>query len=211
MNALRTLLLLCLLAFGLPGWADVQVKGLFTGAALIVVDGEQKLVKVGQEWKGVKLLDADSRQAVAEIDGEKMTLTVSSRIHTNFEDPAERTVRIRKNARDQYITTAEINGRRTPVLVDTGANIIAMNSADAQSLGVKLPDVPNGRVATASGVVDGYTVFLDTVDVGGITVRNVQASVLEGGFPQTILLGMSYLRHVKMEENEGILLLTNKY
>jgi aspartyl protease family protein len=211
MKRICAALLLCLLAVSSPGWADVEVKGLFKGAALISVDGQQKLLKVGQAWQGVTLLEANSRQAVAEIDGERVTLTVSSRIHTNFEDPDSRIVRIRRNAQQQYITSADINGRRTTVLVDTGANIVAMNMTDANQLGVDLPDQPNGRVATASGVVAGYTVFLDSVDVGGIKIRNVQASVLDGGFPEKILLGMSYLRHVKMEEDNGVLLLTGKY
>jgi hypothetical protein len=35
--------------------------------------------------------------------------------------------------------------------------------------------------------------------------------VLDGAFPQKILLGMSYLRHVKMEESDGVLMLTSKY
>ena len=211
MKALYTALLLCLLAAASAVQADVEVKGLFKGAALLSVNGQQKLLKVGQEWQGVTLLEADSKQAVAEIEGERMTLTVSSRIHTNFEDPSSRTIRIRRNAQNQYITTADINGRRNTVLVDTGANIIAMNMIHARQIGVELPDQPNGQVATASGVVAGYTVFLDSVDVGGIKVRNVQASVLDGAFPQKILLGMSYLRHVKMEESDGVLMLTSKY
>ncbi len=211
MHILRSTLLLCLLVASPLGLVDVEVKGLFKGAALISVNGQQKLLKVGQEFQGVTLLEANSREAVAEIDGERMTLTVSSRIHTNFKDPTSRTVRIRRNAQQQYITTADINGRRTTVLVDTGANIVAMNMGDAKLLGVDLPDQPNGRVATASGVVAGYTVFLESVDVGGIKIRNVQASVLDGAFPEEILLGMSYLRHVKMEEDNGVLMLTGKY
>jgi aspartyl protease family protein len=211
MKSLQQALLLCLLALTPPALADVEVKGLFKNAALLAIDGEQKLVKAGQTWKGVTVVEANSREVIVSLGGERQTLTVSSRIHTNFEDPATRTVRIPKNANAQYITNAEINGRRSPVLVDTGANIIAMNMIDAARLGVSLPDQPNGRVATASGMVAGYTVFLDSVDVGGIKVHNVQATVLSGNFPQTILLGMSYLRHVKMEESDGILLLTSKY
>ena len=30
-------------------------------------------------------------------------------------------------------------------------------------------------------------------------VDNVEATVVEGNFPSTVLLGMTYLRHVKME------------
>jgi aspartyl protease family protein len=53
-----------------------------------------------------------------------------------------------------------------------------------------------------------YSVTLQSVSVGGIQVDNVPATVLEGVFPGTVLLGMSYLRHVKLQEHNGILSLT---
>jgi aspartyl protease family protein len=202
------------LAFLLPAGtvlADVQVLGLFRGAALLKVDGEQKLVKTGQSWKNVTLLEANSREAVAEIDGERMTLNMSTHITSNYEVPATREVRIRKNNARQYITNAEINGHRLPVLVDTGANIIAMNSETARAMGIDYESGARGQVGTASGVVSAYSVTLTSVDVGGIEVRNVQASVLAGRFPETVLLGMSYLQHVQLTERDGILSLTSKY
>ena len=47
--------------------------------------------------------------------------------------------------------------------------------------------------------------------MGGITAHNVQAAVIEGDYPIDVLLGMSYLRHVRMRENAGVLLLERKY
>ncbi|MEP5764888.1 MAG: retropepsin-like aspartic protease [Halieaceae bacterium] len=204
-------LLAFLLAFSPLSLADIKVLGLFKGAALIEVDGQQKLVKVGQKWKGVAILEANSKQAVADVNGERMTLKVSSHIGSSYQKPANTTVRIPKNANRQYITNAQINGRGTQVLVDTGANIVALNSLTARALGIDFDDAPQSQVATASGIVPAYTVMLDKVDVGGITVRRVQASIVTGSFPETVLLGMSYLQHVKMTEQDGILLLTNKY
>lgn len=205
------LFLALLLISPLSQATDIRVLGLFKGAALIEVDGQQKLVKVGQQWKGVALLKASSKEALADVNGERMTLKVSSHITSNYTKPKNTTVRIPKNEMRQYITTAEINGRRTSVLVDTGANIIAMNSGTARALGVKYEEGRPSQVATASGVVSAYSIMLDSVDVGGIKVNRVQASVISGGFPETVLLGMSYLQHVKMTEQDGILLLTNKY
>ncbi len=53
--------------------------------------------------------------------------------------------------------------------------------------------------------------MLESVDVGGIHVPHVQASVIEGAFPEMVLLGVSYLQHVDMQEKDGILSLTAKY
>ncbi|NND44879.1 MAG: TIGR02281 family clan AA aspartic protease, partial [Xanthomonadales bacterium] len=51
-------------------------------------------------------------------------------------------------------------------------------------------------------------VVLDELVIGGITAHNVEAAVIEGSFPQTPLLGMSFLRQVSMEESAGVLTLT---
>jgi aspartyl protease family protein len=64
---------------------------------------------------------------------------------------------------------------------------------------------------TASEKVNGWQVRLRSVDVGGLRVDGVEAVVIDGDFPATILLGMSYLKHVKIKENQGIMTLYRAY
>ena len=138
-------------------------------------------------------------------------LGISRRIGSNFEQPKEQVVTIQRDAKLQYQTNATINGRSIQVLVDTGANVVAMSSAHAQTLGLDYSAGIPSRVETASGMVDAHLVNLASVSVGGIQVRNVRATVVEGNFPMTILLGMTYLEHVKMEENNGVLSLSRAW
>ena len=86
-----------------------------------------------------------------------------------------------------------------------------MSSTDAEGLGVDYLSGQPGSVQTAQGVADSYFVILDEVTVGSITAYNVQATVIQGGFPVDILLGMSYLRQVSMQENNGVLTLIAKH
>lgn len=194
-----------------PAGADVEVLGLFTNAALLRIDGEQKLVKTGQVWRNVAVLKADSRKALLDINGVRQTLTVSQRISTNYVKPVHSEVLIPTNDQRQYITNANINGRTTRVLVDTGANIVALNMTTARSLGIDFERGIPGRVSTAGGNVKAWRVMLDSVDVGGIRVNHVEASVVAGTHPETVLLGMSYLQHVKMSERDGLLVLSRKF
>lgn len=191
---------------------DMEVVGLFKNAAVLNISGNERLLKVGQlSPEGVLLVSADSKEAVIEISGKKMHLTLSSRISAEFKTPASVTVSIMLNSAGQYRTTGSINGRPVSFLVDTGATIVAINSITAKSLGI---DSSKGRVlraTTASGVVESVEVFLDIVKVGGIKIRNVQAAVIPGSFPQDILLGMSFLRNVKIRENAGTMQLITKY
>ena len=190
---------------------SIEVEALFTNAAVLRIDGESKMLKVGQTFRGVTLVTAVSSKATIEVDGQTRELGVSRRIGTRYENNEPRVVTIPRDARMQYQTTAVVNGRSVAVLVDTGANVVALNSAQARALGLDYSTGTPARVETASGMASAWQVTLESVDVGGIRVDNVEATVVEGDFPSTILLGMTYLRHVKMEETDGVLSLSRSW
>ena len=190
---------------------SVEVQGLFKGAAVLKVDGQSKMIRVGQSLGGVTLLKANSESATVEFDGERHILGMSQRISSNYQVPNSQVVLIQRDEMLQCNTKASINGRSMRVLVDTGANIVAMNAAHARAIGLDPKVGEPSRVETASGVVEARIVMLRSVDIGGIRVENVRASVMEGGYPATILLGMSYLRHVEIHENGGVLSLSKAY
>jgi aspartyl protease family protein len=169
------------------------------------------MIRVGDTFQGVTLLAAYSRTATLVYEGEEMVLGISRRIGANYQEPVEDKVTIQRNELLQYMTTAQINGRSVEVLVDTGANVVAMNTDHARKLGVDLKSGKPASVETAGGVVKARFVVLRSVNLGGIKVNNVQASVIEGEFPGTILLGMTYLQHVDIQEENGVLSLTRNW
>jgi aspartyl protease family protein len=189
----------------------IEVEALFTDAAVITVDGQRKMIRVGDTFQGVTLLAAYSRTATLVYEGEEMVLGISRRIGANYQEPVEDKVTIQRNELLQYMTTAQINGRSVEVLVDTGANVVAMNTDHARKLGVDLKSGKPASVETAGGVVKARFVVLRSVNLGGIKVNNVQASVIDGEFPGTILLGMTYLQHVDIQEENGVLSLTRNW
>jgi len=191
---------------------DIEVVGLFANAVMLKVDGEQKLLKKGEtSAEGIYLEQADSRGATIEYQGRRQILGLSERISSSFEEAALRTVSVQMNNRGQYLTAGSINGRPVRFLVDTGANMIALNSVMARGLGLDVASGKKMRANTAGGTIDSTEVLLATVIVGGIKVTNVQAAVLEGEFPTEILLGMSFLRNVKIEKNAGLMTLTSQF
>jgi len=206
------LLLGLLLAVGMPALATtLVVEALLPNTAVITIDGARKTLKAGQSHAGVTLVSADAKAAVVEVNGVRQTLGLHQRITGAYREPSSRRVDIPRNARMQYRTTATINGRSTQVLVDTGANVVAMNANHAAALGVDFRAGQPSRLETASNVIDAWTVTLQSIDVGGIRVDNVRATVTEGSFPSTILLGMTYLEHVEMRESNGVLSLSRAW
>ena len=187
---------------------SIEVEALMTDAAVLKIDGERKMLKAGQSYKGVTLVSAYSRTATLEVDGKQQVVGLSRRIGADFQEPNEQVVSIRRDERLQYNTTILINGRTMPALVDTGANLVALSSKHAQALSIDYKTGFQSQVETASGMVGAWLITLRSVSVGGIRVENVQATVVDGSFPTTILLGMSYLKHVEMKENNGVLSLS---
>ena len=210
-RTLATLILALTFLLSAQGRADVGVLGLFKDAAYLKVNGQERLVKVGTSFAGVQLLEANSKQARIVFEGREQTVTMSQRISASYQEPERRKVLIRTNEHRQYISTAQINGRTTKVLVDTGANVVALNSATAEGLGLDYRSNDPHLITTAAGEVQAYPIKLDSVVMGGIRVNHVQAMVLDGAHPGTVLLGMSYLQHVEMSEKGGILMLLQKY
>jgi aspartyl protease family protein len=205
------LLLLIALGAAAPVLAEeVVVLGLFKNAAFLEVDGAGKLVRVGENYRGVDLLSADSRVARLRVSGRDYDVGVSQRISAVYTEQEEQRVLIPRNQNLQYLTSLSVNGRSAQGLVDTGANVMAMSARQAEALGIEYLAAPPQTMSTASGTVRAYRVRLDSVEVGGIRVRNVVASVLEGSHPQQILIGMSFLEHVEISERAGILMLVKK-
>jgi len=191
----------------------VVVEGLFDKAAVLNVDGKRRMVRAGKSTpEGVKLISANSRQAIVEINGQLATLLLHQSIGGGYAKREKKEVSISKDALGQYRMQGSINGQLIDFLVDTGASVIAMNSSHAAKLGIDFRvEGEKSYAETASGVVNTYEVTLRDVEVGGLHVPNVRAMVIVGSHPSNVLLGMTYLSAVKIVENEGLMVLQQKY
>lgn len=190
---------------------ELFVEALLPGRAVVMIDGQRHTLRVGERVGEVELLEADGNSGLFSLAGKTERLTVSRRIQTQFTTPERREVRVARDAANQYRMQADINGLRTEVMVDTGANTVAMNSRAARRLGVELLSEQPIQLETAGGMINAWRAKIDRIDVGGIVVQNVEAVVTEGDFPATILLGMTYLRHVELSERNGVLLMTREW
>lgn len=122
-----------------------------------------------------------------------------------------RGVELRADQRGHFTTRADINGRPVDVLVDTGATLVALSYEDAERAGVFVTprDFKYG-VNTANGVARVARVRLDSVAIGEIRVRDVDAVVSERGAMHGTLLGMSFLGKVgKVQMANGRLMLSD--
>jgi aspartyl protease family protein len=209
------LLVLCLssVATFVQAADDVRVVGLFSDRVVLLVDGQQRLLKVGQTSpEGVTLISATSEKATLLVNGKEVVMRMDGRVSARKRAPEVDEVQVWRNPTGMYTTVGSINGLLVTFLVDTGASAVAMNAREARRLGIDYRVV--GResgVTTASGDERAWAVTLDTVKVGDLELRNVAAMVLEGGYPVTTLLGMSYLGQLEINNDGRLMTLRKKY
>jgi aspartyl protease family protein len=193
--------------------ADVNVVGLFSGKALVEIDrAAPKLMNAGQSVGAVKLLSADSAQAVFQIDGKRVVLRMGQSVSGGAPKAGARgSITLMADGAGHFVTDGSINGAPARFLVDTGATTVAMSSTDAQRMGIRYLQGRPTVVGTANGTARAFHLKLDSVKVGEITLYQVDANVVEGNSPNIVLLGMSFLNRMQMKREGSTMVLTQQY
>ncbi len=119
-----------------------------------------------------------------------------------------RTVTLHGDRRGHFEVTAQIDGRRVDLIVDSGASKVVLRESAAARLGIfPKPSDYVGRSQTANGVAKFAPVRLSRIEINGIAVRDVDAAVMPDNALQVNLLGMTFLSRVKWTHDRGRLIL----
>jgi len=99
-----------------------------------------------------------------------------------------------------FYADAMVNGAQVHFLIDTGASMVALTSADAQRAGIALP---TERVTArgAGGTIEVAPIVIERIAIGPLEARNVAGAVARE-LPVS-LLGQSFLEQVGRVEISG--------
>lgn len=100
-----------------------------------------------------------------------------------------------RNRFDHYVTSGKINHRKVTFLLDTGATDVVIPEHLAEKLKLER-GVPKNAI-TANGIITVYNTTIGKLEVGSITLQQVEASINPGMSGDEILLGMSALRNIE--------------
>lgn len=210
-----SLMLIFAAASPAPVLADTQINvvGLFSNKAVVIINGgKPKTLGVGQTSDGVKLLGADSKAATFQVEGKSRRLEMGQAASIGGVDAnSSPSVTLYANAQGHFLSECFINGMPLRFLLDTGATSVALNSGDAKYAKIDYKRGEPILVSTASGVVTAYRVTIGSLKIGGITLNQVEGTILEGGSPSVVLLGMSALKRLDMKRQDISMTLTKKY
>lgn len=200
-------------------WASksVQLIALFNEKAMFSVDnGKPKVVRAGSSYQGVTLISSNTKEAVIEFDGRREVLkangsvTLTSSFKPETPSRYKNTVELRVNEAGFFESDGAINGKSIRFLVDTGANIVVLNSHDAKRVGLNYLEGERTSATTASGAAPMYSIEVAKMSIGGIELRKIRTGVIEGNFPEKPLLGMTFLSRLDMNRSGDIMKLTRR-
>jgi aspartyl protease family protein len=120
--------------------------------------------------------------------------------NTIEKEGAGQEVNLKRDPNGHYRAEALIDGVKTTVLVDTGADDVSISQEFANKLGIKSQSAI--RTQTANGDTVGYFTRLDSVKLGGIEVTNVAALIVPN-LGADALLGMSFLNRMDVRLHHG--------
>jgi aspartyl protease family protein len=212
-QSIPTLILLLSLGTSVALAADtgVRVIALFAGKALLQVGGQQKIVNQGETFEGVLLESASGRGAVVVIDGNRQKLGLNQSIAGNFKKPDRTRMKIYPDTLGMYYVKGKINGVATRFLVDTGATFVTMSGDNASLLKIDYRKGTYSSAQTAAAVVPVWQIKLSSVSIGGIELKNVEATVIAGEQPVDVLLGNSFLRRTRIQQAGSVLEIEKRY
>jgi len=193
---------------------QVQLNGMLGArAALLLIDGEPRTVEVGATVKGVKLVALEDGRAVIEIAGRRQTLALGAspgRVVSQSAAAPPRQIVLPVGPGGHYTTMGMINGQTTSFLVDTGATSVSISQIEAEKLGLRYMYGKRIVTQTANGIVPAYQFQLNSIRIGEVEVRDVDAIVIPGLMGH-VLLGNSFLNRFQMRRENDVMTLELRY
>ena len=138
--------------------------------------------------------------ALERINNPNQTIT------THINHDGEQEIVLKQNRQGHYVANGEINGQSVQFLLDTGATNVAIPEHIANRLNLKKG--AEHQTITANGTSTSYTTRLDRISLGSLEMHNVPAGISPGMQFDEILLGMSFLKHLKMTQQGKLLTLS---
>ncbi|MEG1735678.1 MAG: retropepsin-like aspartic protease [Comamonas sp.] len=184
------------------GWAQsVALTGVLGSKALLVIDGgAPKAVASNDSHQGVRVLQVGADSVVVEIKGQRQTIRLGEApvsVGSRGSGVSGSRIVLMADARGHFIDRGQINGKSMQYMVDTGASTVAIGRADAERMGLPYLQGTPVMMRTANGTAQGWKLILDSVRVGDVEVRGLEAIVASQSMPY-VLLGNNLLAHFQM-------------
>ncbi len=179
------------------GAPAVLYQGMLGDEAKISIDNRTFiLMSPGEKRHGIELLSISKTGVVVRYKGTSYRYEEGSR----EAEALPHQVMIDRDSNHMFTTRGTIDGMPVEFMVDTGASHVVISANRARALRLRYNRRKPMRMTTASRMETAYAVTLRSVGVGGIVKHQVPALVTRSKFPRTVLLGMSFLNDLSINQ-----------
>lgn len=163
-----------------------------------------KVLNIGDTTTGgLQLISSSSSVAVFKNEnGQLISMGITNQISAayNYNQDEFNNEMISLNQNNQYETIISIEGKEAKGIIDTGANFVTINKNIAAQLNISYKKEENKvQVNTANDKTNGYKVILSTIKLGDIELHNIEAVIMDNDQPETVLIGMSFLKNLDIK------------
>ncbi len=113
---------------------------------------------------------------------------------------------IPSNAIHSFHVPGTINDIPVHFVVDTGASIVTVPENVAKK--TKLKKGIMHQAQTASDIITVHQTMIKKLQIGSITLYNIRATINPHSHSNDVLLGMSALKHLKVQLKDGYMILS---
>lgn len=105
---------------------------------------------------------------------------------------------LRQDVNGHYVVNGTINGAPAIFLLDTGATTVSVPARLAEQAQLR-PGGPR-QVGTANGTITVFDTHIERLELGGMVLENLSASINPQMEEDAVLLGMSALRELQLTQ-----------
>ncbi len=191
---------------------SVSLGGVMGRQAMLVIDGQTRVMVPGASVDGVRLLSVGEVSAEVEVQGRRRQLSVGGlpiQLAARTATVGTHEIVLPAGPGGHFFAQGSINGKSIVFMVDTGATSVAISHAQAMNMGLDLRDAKRAMALTANGPVASKIVTLRTVRINDVEVHNVEAMVVPMPMDHA-LLGNSFLTRFSMVRHNDVMRLTKR-
>ncbi|WP_273429135.1 TIGR02281 family clan AA aspartic protease [Chitinibacter tainanensis] len=201
-------------ALALPAVADdIMLIGTMGNKGVFQINGLHKTLSSGQESGAFKVIRIEGESAVVASNGQQRTLQLGQGYVASSANPTDNqggTLVLQPDQLGHYSTELTINRVTLPGVIDTGATHLSLSRNQAAQMKISTQGALTGRSQTANGIVGAWMVRVQQLQMGKITVYDVQLVVRDVDDNGPILIGTSLLNRFQMKREQDLMILSKK-
>lgn len=198
--------------FGVARAADITLLATLESKAIFTINGARRTLQAGEQTDDFRLVSIAPESVVIEADGRQRRIGLGEGYVAAPSNPDSIGGRLILNPDEQghYYAEITINGRRQRGVIDTGATHLSLSRPVADAMHIDYSGGSPGQTQTANGVIRAWLVKVPQIQLGTVTVYDVETVVRDSSDNGPVLIGTSLLNRFQMTRDQSMMILSKK-